>query len=141
MYLRLLKAGKRFSYCPDTGAVYRKWNDDSICEKDKLGTYRQRLKITNEVESYLKLTEELTLERQNEINQARFECARILWTIDRTWAKQIITQIQETGVSFTPEGQGVPYLYRLLYKVFGFSVTENIAEVKRELRRIYTLNH
>lgn len=134
LYLRLLKAGKRFRYSPKPGAVYRKWNDDSVCERDKLETYSQRLAITSEAERFLKEAGQLTAERQDEINQARFECARILWNVDRVWANSLMEEIQQTQMPFVPRGRGVPALYRYLYSVLGFSVTEHIAAMRRNIK-------
>src|SRR5436190_6918172 len=34
LYLRLLKAGTRFSYCPHVGTVYRQWKNGSVCTKN-----------------------------------------------------------------------------------------------------------
>ena len=132
LYLRLLKAGKQFSYTPEPGAVYRKWSDDTVCERDKLETYRQRLKITNEEERFLKDTGQLTVERQDEINQARFECARILWTVDKAWAYSLMNDISNTHAPFDPRGRGVPSIYRYIYRCFGFAMAEYIAALKRK---------
>ena len=133
LYLRLLKAGKRFQYSPEPGAVYRKWSEDTICERDKLETYRRRLKIIDEEEHFLNETGQLTVERQDEINQARFECARILWSFDQAWANSLMDEVRNTHIPFVPRGKGVPSIYRHIYSCFGFAMAERIASVKRKI--------
>jgi glycosyltransferase involved in cell wall biosynthesis len=133
LYLRLLKAGKEFCYSPAPGAVYRKWSSETVCERDKLETYRQRLAIISEAERFLNNTEQLTEARQNQVNQARFECARILWNFDQAWAKSLMEEIQNTQEGFVPHGRGVPSLYRYLYFCFGFTATEYLAALRRKM--------
>lgn len=133
LYLHLLKAGKQFHYTTEPGAVYRKWSDDSVCERNKMETYCQRLKITDATEQHLAEINELSVARQDEINQARFECARIIWTVDRAWARSLIRQVRATRAPFVPQGRGVPALYRFIYSVFGFSMAETVAKLKRIL--------
>ena len=65
-------------------------------------TSRQRLGIVDEAEAHLRAEDLLTPKRQDEINQARFECARIIWLRDRAWACRLIEQIEATGAPFTP---------------------------------------
>ena len=131
LYLRLLKAGKVFKYSQEPGAIYRKWSDDTVCERDKSESYKQRLKIILDVENYLDKTGKLTSDRQNEINQARFECARIIWNMDKKWAKSLIREVNISKIPFTPSGKGVPYIYRILYSSLGFSAAEYAAYCKR----------
>lgn len=78
LYLRLLKAGKRFEYDDASGAVYRRQEEGTLSTRDKMETGRQRLGIVDEAEAHLRAEGLLTPERQDEINQARFECARII---------------------------------------------------------------
>ena len=35
LYLRLLMAGKRFTYCSSNGAVYRRWGEHTVCKRNK----------------------------------------------------------------------------------------------------------
>ncbi len=63
LYLRLLMAGKRFEYCPETGLVYRQWSEETVCKRNKPETQRQRLAIKDRLEQHLSATERLTQER------------------------------------------------------------------------------
>jgi glycosyltransferase involved in cell wall biosynthesis len=131
LYLRLLKAGKRFAYCAATGSVYRQWSSGTVCQKDLGETRRRRLAIEDQLEAHLRASGELTADRQHAINQARFECARMIWLNDRRWASAVLEQIQQSDRSFVPSGLAAPGFYRWIYQVLGFSIAEHIAAIKR----------
>lgn len=133
LYFRLLKAGRRFEYLPKAGSVYRQWSENTVCKKDKSEVYRQRFIILDEMEAYLHKTNQLTTLRQTAINQARFECARMIWLTNPKWAKDIMAKIKRTEKTFVPKGQAAPKHYRLMYRLFGFSLAESIAAHKRNL--------
>jgi len=134
LYLRLLKANKRFTFCADASSVYRQWSESSVCKRDKRETYRQRLAITRDLEQHLLAIEGLTPHRQRAINQARFECARIIWLSDRDWAMRVIQEISDSA--FLPSGSAAPVFYRLVYRLFGFSAAERVADSKRSLSNV-----
>ena len=133
LYLRLLIAQKNFQYYKEAASVYRQWSEQTVCKKSKLDTRRRRLEIVDKTEQYLMTTKQLTQLRQNAINQARFECARIIWLTNKEWAKNIISQIRQRDFNFIPQGNFAPEIYRLTYKVFGFNFAERVAEIKRTL--------
>lgn len=133
LYLRLLKAKKRFLYFSYASSVYRQWSESTVCKKNKTQTYRRRLEITDRIEQHLQETKQLIKPRQNAINQARFECARIIWLKDKQWAKNIIQQIQSCDRNFIPSGDCAPQIYRQMYKLLGFNMAEKIAAMKRQL--------
>ena len=133
LYLRLLIAQKSFRYCEEAASVYRQWSELTVCKKSKLKTYRKRLEVIDKIEQHLITTKQLTQSRQNAINQARFECARIIWLSDKKWAKKIIQQIRNQNLNFMPYGDCAPEIYRLMYKVFGFNFAEKTAQIKRYL--------
>jgi GT2 family glycosyltransferase len=133
LYLRLLIAGKRFEYCPHAGSVYRQWSESTLCKKDKSKTQEQRLLIKDRLEEHLKTQGLLTPERQHAINQARFECARMIWLSDRAWANTLAQKIHSAERSFMPSGAAAPKFYQFAYRLFGFSTAEQIAQLKRSL--------
>lgn len=133
LYLRLLIADKRFRYYEQADSVYRQWSESTVCKKFKPETYRRRLEVTDKIEQHLTTTKQLTQLRQDAINQARFECARIIWLTNKEWAKTIIRQIRNTDIDFIPYGNFAPEIYRLTYKFLGFEFAEKIAELKRTL--------
>jgi glycosyltransferase involved in cell wall biosynthesis len=133
LYLRLLMAGKHFAYFPEAGSIYRQWSETTVCKRDLGEVWRQRLAIEQRLETYLKNANLLTPERQHAINQARFECARKIWSCDRTWASQILQIIHQGDAQFCPSGDAAPRFYRLVYRLFGFNIAEQIAAMKRQL--------
>ena len=133
LYLRLLKSDRQFSYFDVEGSVYRQWSEATVCRQDKAETYRRRLEITDKIEQHLTATRQLTPPRQNALNQARFECARIIWLMDKQWSKNIIRQIRQQDLSFIPNGNCAPEIYRLMYQFFGFNFAEMVAALKRSL--------
>ena len=138
LYLRLLMAEKQFRYYPYAGSVYRQWSEGTLCKRNKPETQRQRLAIKDRLEEDLRATDRLTPERLNAINQARFECARMIWLSDRQWASQVIQQIRNTDKGFAPSGSAAPVFYQFIYQLLGFSVAEQVAEFKRSFSFLYS---
>lgn len=132
LYLRLLQNCKNFSYFERAGSVYRQWSESTVCRKNQAQTYRKRLEIVDRLEKHLARTDELNLIRQTAINQARFECARIIWLTDKQWSSQIIQQITRTQSDFVP-AKITPAIYRWLYRNLGFNSAETVARIKRQI--------
>lgn len=133
LYLRLLQGGNKFSYFDYAGSVYRQWSESTVCKQNKRETYIRRLTITDKLEQYLAETKQLTQLRQHQINQARFECARIIWLWNKQWANKIIKQIRNCDRTFIPSGECAPEIYRLMYQFLGFDIAEKLAAMKRQL--------
>lgn len=139
LYLRLLKAGKRFAYCPHNGAIYRIWSADTLCHRDGVEVRRQRCAILAAEEAHLRDAGELTATRLQAINQARFEMARLAWRQDRNAAMAIFQDILATDRRFVPlgdqpGGHHPPLTYRALYRLLGFVAAETVAERIHALR-------
>lgn len=131
LYLRLLMANKRFDYCEHAGSVYRQWSDQTVCTRNQSEVFRQRLAIEERLEAYLWNSQNLNKERQYAINQARFECARKIWTNDKQWALKITDNIRKNSLKFIPSGKSAPKIYQIIYQYLGFSIAENLAATKR----------
>ncbi|MEB3209750.1 MAG: glycosyltransferase [Leptolyngbyaceae bacterium] len=139
LYLRLLQAGKSFQYCPSAGSIYRQWSETTTCKRNMHLTWKKRLEIEDGIETHLIETGQMTVDRQWAINQARFECARMIWLRDRCWAAQIIHQIHQSQPRFLPRGTSAPKSYQLAYQFIGFEWAEEIADWKRKFLRNSTL--
>jgi len=135
LYLRLLKAGQRFSYCPHVGAVYRQWKNGSVCTKDPKETNRRRLGIIAQAEQFLREHNELNSDRRWAISHARLELARSAWRYDKQFAIETAKALQESHSEFNPGGPGARIQYGLGYKagfrLFGFAGAERIADWMR----------
>ncbi len=133
LYLRLLQAAKNFHYFPQASSVYRQWSEETVCKKDKPEVFRRRLEIEDKLEAHLRAHGLLTPERQQAINQARFECARAIWPKAPEWASRLIHQVHLCERDFSPSGDAAPGLYRSVYKSLGFNAAEKIAALRRTL--------
>jgi glycosyltransferase involved in cell wall biosynthesis len=131
LYLRLLIAGRRFSFHPTAGAVYRQWSDETVCKRDKPETLRRRLEITKRAEDALREQHQLTPARLRALNQGRFESARQAWLTNPRLAAEIIAGVRESEPAFVPGGIAAPLHYRVMYRLFGFRAAEGMATVKR----------
>jgi glycosyltransferase involved in cell wall biosynthesis len=136
LYLRLLMAGKRFGYCANTGAVYRQWGEYTLWKRDKPEVHRQRLEVEQRAEDFLREKDELTLERLQAINQARFETARSIWQYDPVFATQVMAAVRQLQPDFVPGGKAAPRRYQSVYRLFGFRAAERLADCRRSLTAI-----
>ena len=128
LYLRLLMANKKFVYCPHGGAIYRQWSSQTVCQRDRPELRRRVLEILQREEDFLKSRGELSALRQQAINIARFEAARIAWLSDRAEAREIMAAVRRADGGFRPEGVAAPWKYRMAYQLFGFDGAETIAD-------------
>lgn len=136
LYLRLLMAGKKFTFTNFVGAVYRRFETGTLSTQDMPLVRRERLKIAARLEAHLEATGGLTPERQWAINQARFELARSAWPADRAEARSIAATIRGGGNAFRPDGPAAPPTYQFFYRTFGFEVAERAAWMKRSFMSI-----
>jgi glycosyltransferase involved in cell wall biosynthesis len=131
LYLRMLIAEKRFAYCEHNGAVYRHWNETTLWRGNVPEVHRRRLEIEECAERLLLSSNSLTPARRYAINMARFETARTAWQYDRAFAQQIMKTVRASDTNFVPGGEAAPQLYRNVYRLFGFSGAERIADARR----------
>jgi hypothetical protein len=126
-------AGKRLSFCPLNGAVYRQWSEQTVCKRDKSEVHRRRLQIEQQAEEFLRNHKELTIARLQAINQARFEIARAAWHYNKNFAREIMQTIHKTKSGFNPGGEAAPAGYKLIYRILGFQSAERLAAWRRIL--------
>lgn len=131
LYLRLLMAGKRFVYDPAGGAVYRRFAGGTLSTRNMAEVRAERAKIEARLEAHLAAIGALTPERQQAIDQARFDMARNAWPEDRAEARALHSAIRSRG--FRPAGAAAPASYQVLYCALGFELSERIAEMRRRL--------
>jgi glycosyltransferase involved in cell wall biosynthesis len=131
LYFRLLKNQKKFRYFDDAGSVYRQWSESTVCKRDQSFTRYHRLIIEDQIEQYLRKEGQLTQERLQAINQARFECARMEFLKNPVQAKQIMKTLCSSDPKFVPNGAAAPKSYQLFFRILGFMAAEKIAQFKR----------
>jgi glycosyltransferase involved in cell wall biosynthesis len=133
---RLLAAGKRLEYHPAAGAVYRQWSLQTVCRRDPLLTFRKRLEIVGRLEEHLRADGSLTEPRRAAIAQARLECARSLYHLDRRFALAVARHCREGNPSFRPPAAApFPRSYRVAYRLLGFAGAELMADCVRPFRQ------
>jgi glycosyltransferase involved in cell wall biosynthesis len=141
LYLRLLMAGKRFTFCPGRcGAVWRVWSLNTVCHRDQPRVRQRRLEITQRAEDFLRDRGALTPVRRDAVNMARFQMARLAWRHDRAEALAIVEQLRRSDPDFSPltnqpGGHHPPVGYRLLWRLLGFRWAETVADWMRQFRR------
>jgi glycosyltransferase involved in cell wall biosynthesis len=137
LYLRLLMHEKKFAYCPDAGAIYRQRLENSVSTRDIAAVHRERLKIEQTAEDFLRGKTLLTKERLRAINDARFEIARLARVYDRQLSADIVAKIYNTQPDFQPRGHMARFHYLLSYRLLGFEITERLAKWKRDSLRAF----
>lgn len=135
LYSRLLIAGCQFDFCPTGGAMYRQWSSDTVCRRDPLQTFVKRLEVVRAVEQHLQTTGQLTSEQKNAIAHTRLQCARSICHLDWAEGCRIAGLARQMHPEFRlPDAECFPRLYRLMYPVLGFALTERIASFRRRVR-------
>jgi hypothetical protein len=127
LMLRLILANKNIQLVNHALSVYRRPGGATISTRDKKFTIQQRMRITDELETYLMMSGLLTESRKYAINLSRFECARDIYALDSTASILLVDKIVKADPVFRPAGTAAPWCYRLLYELFGFQITQKIA--------------
>lgn len=135
LYLRLLSTGSRFVHCDRSEAVYRYWPGATVSRRDPALVLSQILQLLDRLQIAVKNGGESLHSRIKAINTTRFEIARTLWLTDRVVSLQIMKLVHESDPGFTPSGPASPTMYRFMYYVLGFNMTEHIAKWSRRIAR------
>jgi Glycosyl transferase family 2 len=136
LYLRLLSAGKRFQFCPTPGAVYRQWSTQTVCRKDPLTTFRTRLAIMQAACQSLQSSGGLNDSHRDALVDARLECARSMYLLDRDEALRLAAETRDMHPGFNlPAKDCFPTGYRWVFRFFGFRTAESVATLMRPWRR------
>jgi len=132
LYFRLLKSGVIFHRCPFADSVYRRFAGTTVSTEKPLRITREILRLLEEGEAYLSGKGSLTARRSRAANTLRFRLARTAWPLDRALARQIARTIRRKDPRFVPgKGDEAPFLYRLVFRVFGFTCAEVMAAIRR----------
>jgi glycosyltransferase involved in cell wall biosynthesis/peptidoglycan/xylan/chitin deacetylase (PgdA/CDA1 family) len=133
--LRLLKAGKRFAFCPYAGAIYRQWSDQTVCHRNPLLTITKRLELVDDMEAWLRAAGQLTRTRQDAIAHVRLESARESYRLDRRQSIAFAALAVARHPAFRPAPAArLPWTYRLAFRLLGFDAAERIAAWARKCR-------
>jgi glycosyltransferase involved in cell wall biosynthesis len=139
LYARLLMNGATFVIADECHSVWRDWSvAGTVSTRDSAEVRRRRLAILDGMEQFLLKGGRLTPARRQAVNQARFEIARGTWNMDRAASAAIMQQVRASQPSFRGEPPAANTLYRIMFRLVGFQLTEFAARVKRacQSRRI-----
>lgn len=131
LYARAIRAGLRFRFSPEPGAVYRVWSEGTLCRKDPLQVVEVRTALYQEFVARLRERGELRADEQQLAGQAFFEMARTIAKYDLPRAATYHHERLREGLIHAA-GPAAPATYRTIYGLFGFTFAERVA---RALRR------
>jgi glycosyltransferase involved in cell wall biosynthesis/peptidoglycan/xylan/chitin deacetylase (PgdA/CDA1 family) len=136
LFVRLLKEGCRFAYCPRPGAIYRQWSDATVCKRTPLLSISKRLEILSKLESLISTKGMMTPDRMDALAQSRLECARTMYQYDPEAAISVVRRSQTLHPKFrVPRATAFPAGYRVAYRAFGFAGAERLAAGIRSIRK------
>jgi GT2 family glycosyltransferase len=130
LYLRALKAGLRFVFALTPHAIYRLWSENTVCRKDPALTIRVRTGLLDDAREWLSVRGKWTAQHQRVTGRAGFEMARTLARDDLGAAAAYHAQRRAVGL-IRPEGPAAPLLYRIAYRLCGFTAAEKVAAGRR----------
>lgn len=128
--LRAIQNGLKFHYCPDAGAVYRIWSEDTVCRKDPGRVVKYKTQLIEQMMEWLVSQNKLTKAVEAAAGQAFFEMARTLAKYDLATAEKYKTERISAGW-YLPSGAAAPWHYRLAHSIGGFSFAEKLAAWRR----------
>ena len=128
--LRAIREGLTFAFCPDAGAVYRIWSDDTVCRKDSNKVIRYRTDLIRQMLAWLDSCGRLTQMHRDAAGQAFFEMARTMAKHDISAADRYATKCKNDQL-FRITGPAGPLHYRLIAKTMGFRMAERVAHWRR----------
>lgn len=136
LYFRLLKAERRFKYCPTAGAVYRQWSTGTVCRKNPLEAFLKRMEVVDGVEDWLVREGSLDDARRSAIAFVRHECARTIYHLNREEALRLVSRAKQSFPGYRlPQADCFPRIYGFAHKWLGFRGAERLASAVRLLRR------
>lgn len=129
--LRAIKAGLKISYCPELGAVYRIWSEDTVCRKSPQNVIKVKTVLINEMLEWLKGNGLLTEKHTKAAGQASFEMARTLAKFSILEASQYAKSQKAKGL-WHPTGSAAQRYFLITMRLAGFTMAEFIAKTIRK---------
>ncbi len=130
LYLRAIKAGKRFQFAPTPNAVYRIWSEETVCRRDPRRVIRIRTELIDDLRAWME-SQGLWQDAHREV------AARACFEMARTWAKYDLAEARAYHSArkrrnlILPAGPAAPPAYKLTYRALGFFMAEKLAGAMR----------
>jgi glycosyltransferase involved in cell wall biosynthesis len=115
--LRGIKAGLNFFYCPDLGAVYRIWTDDTVCRKNPRHLITVKTILLDDMLGWLKSSKLLLPSHIESAGKSYFDLARKICEHDKKWMVEYVEKYKHSGL-LNPGNSSV--LMRIACLVLGF---------------------
>lgn len=128
--LRAIQHGLKFHFCPEAGAVYRIWSQETVCRKDPSRVIHVKTHLIEQMLEWLKSGGRLGTAHLLTAKQMCFEMGRLLAAADMDAATIYSRQRKRAGL-WKPVGPAAPWHYRLAHKMLGFRVAEILAQFQR----------
>ncbi len=130
LYARAIRAGLRFRFAPEPGAVYRVWSEDTLCRKDPLQVVDVRTALYRDFIAWLRDRADLREDERQLAGRAFFEMARTTARYDLSRATRYHRDLRRAGLIHAT-GPAAPAPYRTAYRLLGFSFAERLAALTR----------
>lgn len=130
LYFRLLKSGASFQAHVKEGSVYRIYSSATVCRRDPVFTYQNRIKIMNDLADYVIEKKLLTPDRKSIMGNQFWQIARDVWQFDKNWADSISKSVKSKFGQ--PQYNDIlSDKFVFLSRLVGFNYAERIAEFIR----------
>ena len=126
LYLRAVQAGLRFTFAPTPNAVYRVWSDETLCRRDPVQLAEVRTQLFQNLIAWMRERRLLEEHHIHLAGRAFFEMGRTLARYDLPLAARYHREKKREGL-IRLAGPAAPLSYRVVYRVFGFSLAEKLA--------------
>ncbi len=130
LYARAIRAGLRFRFSAEPGAVYRVWSEATLCRKDPLQVVEVRTALYREFVAWLRERGDFREDERKLAGRAFFEMARTTAKYDLARAAKYHRELRRAGL-IHPAGPAAPTSYRVAYTLFGFPLAERLARLTR----------
>lgn len=129
--LRAIKAGLKFVFSADPGAVYRIWSEDTVCRKNPKRLILIKTQLIDDMMEWLKFSGKLQDSHVSAAGQMTFEMARMLTRHSIFEASAYARVCKAKGV-WNPIGPAAARSFCIVMNIFGFGFAELIAKIIRK---------
>jgi hypothetical protein len=128
--LRAIKAGLKFGYCSEPGAVYRIWSEGTVCRKNPRQVIQNKTTLIDDMLEWLKKTSVLEDKHLAAAGQMSFEMARTLAKCSILEAGRY-AKVRKANGCWRPAGPAAPKNFRVAMGILGFMGAELLANFAR----------
>ena len=122
---------RAFNTATRTGVSIAKWTDCSVSTKNIARLHKQRLKIEQSLEDFLRSNRELTSGRLAAMTRSDLNSYDLRGMTIGSFAVNIIDTIKASQPTFAPASPAARFRYRLIYKTLGFQMAQRLAQKQR----------